>query len=258
MKILDRETHPAADAFPLMNGAEFANLIDDIKRNGVRHKGVLYKGCILDGRNRGRAAEQLGAVMDWDEYAGDDPVGLVVSLNISRRHLNESQRAMVAARLALLPHGTNRHTKSRKSATLPPPSLSLSEAAAMLNVGERSVSDAHAVMKGEPEVVAAVDRGDLSVSAAAELVKLPPEKQREVAASSAINGGDIRRMVKAATSTSNGTVDPCLVMLRAFMKACDKIGATTTLLDSDGLRVAFRGKLYLLQIRDETPKDIAA
>ena len=38
-------------------------------------------------------------------FVGDDPVAFVVSANLRRRHMDENQRAMVAAKLANLPHG---------------------------------------------------------------------------------------------------------------------------------------------------------
>ena len=61
MKIGEYETHPAADAFQLMNGRAFRNLVDSVKRSGVRQRGVLYNGQILDGRNRALAALENSA-----------------------------------------------------------------------------------------------------------------------------------------------------------------------------------------------------
>jgi len=55
----------------------------------------------------------------------------VVSLNLKRRHLNESQRAVVAAKLATLPKGANQHSPIGESSTQ-------SDAAQLLNVGKRS------------------------------------------------------------------------------------------------------------------------
>ena len=74
-------------------------------------------------------------------------MGFVVSLNLRRRHMNESQRAMVAAKLATLPKGANQHT--------PIGGPTQSEAAAMLNVSERAVQRASAVRDhGVPELAA--------------------------------------------------------------------------------------------------------
>lgn len=72
--------------------------------------------------------------MDFIMYDGNDPLTFVLSLNLHRRHLNESQRAMVAACLANMNVGRN-------SANLPN-KTSQDDSAAMLHVSTRSVRSA--------------------------------------------------------------------------------------------------------------------
>jgi hypothetical protein len=42
---------------------------------------------------------EAGVEPFYDGYDGDDPLGFVVSQNVARRHLDDSQRAMIAARV---------------------------------------------------------------------------------------------------------------------------------------------------------------
>jgi N6-adenosine-specific RNA methylase IME4 len=166
-------SHPVANIFPLMGGAEFADLVDDIRQHGVREPIWIYQGKTLDGRNRERAAQIVGVDCPMRVYEGDDPLGFVVSLNLKRRHLNESQRAMVAAKLASLKLGDNQHSEG----------LPIGRSSELLNVGARTVARAREVREGgAPELVNAVETGVLSVSAAADIATRPLEEQQEIVA----------------------------------------------------------------------------
>lgn len=167
--------HPLANIFPLIDGQAYQDLLADVLKHGVREPVWLYDGQILDGRNRYRAAQAMGVRCDFREYMGDDPAGFVISLNLHRRHLSESQRAMVAAKLANLPRGSNQH------AQICAPSQS--DAAELLNVSRRSVQAAREVLQEAPQEVAqAVEQGHLSVSLASQVAALPEAVQAEVAA----------------------------------------------------------------------------
>src|SRR5262249_39991766 len=97
------------------------------------------------------------------------PISYVISRNLRRRHLDESQRAMVAAKLATLQLGDNQHSEGP----------SIEEASRLLNVGHASVERAKTVQRaGAPELVQRVERGAISVSAAADVATLPAQEQR--------------------------------------------------------------------------------
>jgi hypothetical protein len=177
---LERAFHPLANIFPLMEGKEFAELVDDIRQHGLREGMdiVLYQSKILDGRNRYRACHEAGVEPRFTAYTGNDPLAYVVSLNLKRRHLTESQRAMVAAKLATMRQGER---TDRPSADLQ--KVDRASAAKMLNVSERSVASAADVRKhGDSVLVHAVERGQVKVSAAADIATLSNEQQRELLA----------------------------------------------------------------------------
>src|SRR5262249_38853023 len=155
--------HPLADIFPLVDGAEFDELVADIREHGLHEPIVVFEDKILDGRNRYRACEAARVEPTFTAYTGDDPISYVISLNLRRRHLDESQRAMVAAKLATLKLGDNQHSEGS----------SIEGASRLLNVGHASVERAKTVQRaGTPELVSAVERGAISVSAAADVAML--------------------------------------------------------------------------------------
>ncbi len=170
--------HPAADAFPAMSDTELNQLADDIKTNGLACAIMRDRnGAILDGRNRLAACEIAGVTPRFEQYDGNNPVGYIVSANLRRRHLNESQRALVAAKLARLSHGGDR--RSDQAASLPLEIPKQAVAASLLNVSERSVRSAAVVRDhGTPELIRDVEAGKISVSAAAKKAQPPKPKSK--------------------------------------------------------------------------------
>jgi phage N-6-adenine-methyltransferase len=157
----------------MLADSEVISLAQDIEKNGQQFPIVLHDGEILDGRNRFRACEHLGIAPEFKEYAGDNPLSYVVSLNLHRRHLSESQRAMVAANIANM--GAGRPTNNAQICAVSQP-----EAAAMVNVSRRSVQNARQVQnEGIPELINAVEQGDVSVSRASDISSYPIEEQKE-------------------------------------------------------------------------------
>jgi len=73
-----------------------------IRKNGLQNPITLFEGKILDGRNRYLACQMLNIEPKYVQFEDKDPMAFVISHNLCRRHLSESQRAMVAAKVVAL------------------------------------------------------------------------------------------------------------------------------------------------------------
>jgi ParB-like nuclease domain len=158
------EFHPLAVIFPMLDDDELKALAEDIKAKGLTEPITLYEGKVLDGRNRYRACNLSEVELRPDhftQFEGDDALGFVVSKNLRRRHLNESQRAAIAADIANMPQGFRSDQPSANLQKV----ISVPEAAEMMNVSPRSVATAKTIK--DPDLKAAVKTGQKSVNAGA-------------------------------------------------------------------------------------------
>jgi hypothetical protein len=191
------EFHPIANVFPMMEGVEFKRFKEDIRTRKQQEHIILYQGKILDGRNRYQACKELGLPVDTKPFSGTDPVGFVISANLHRRHLNESQRAMVAAKLASLSVGANQHTKE---------GLSIERATKISAASLATANRCKKVLKdGVPELAQLVERGQVAASLAEEVAKLPKEKQAELVKNEV---SDFKKAAKQATAKAVGEKTP--------------------------------------------------
>lgn len=201
------DIHPAADLFPMMGGEAFEEFVKDVQQNGVREPIIIWKGQLLDGRNRSAACLRLG--MNPLDYACDlesedvDPVAYVLSANLHRRHLDTTDKAKVALAVERIYAAeakerqrdagkTHGRGKGKLPEKLPEPIKgdSRDKAAEAVGISGRTLSDAKRVYEsGNEEIIKAVDKKEMSISKAAKAIapakvekEKPPEpKPRAVA-----------------------------------------------------------------------------
>lgn len=90
------EYHHLCELFPQMPTEEFSQLTEDIKTNGLHQPIVLYEGKILDGKHRYLACKASKVTPEFEQFTGTDALSYVVSQNLHRRHMTQSQRAAFA------------------------------------------------------------------------------------------------------------------------------------------------------------------
>lgn len=184
MTTLERvyEIHPLAHLLPSMRDDEFTELKEDIAANGLRESIKLYEDKVLDGRHRYRACTELDVCPTFEIYDGDEPAGYVLSLNVKRRQLTPSQKAMLAT--DFLPHleaearanlpEVGRAAAIRQQGGLvseehnPPTGLGRSRerAAEQIGVSHAQVGRAKHVKENNPELAEQVRQGAITVTAA--------------------------------------------------------------------------------------------
>ena len=170
---VDLKFHPLADIFPLLEGEGFTALVTDIRESGLREPITLQEGMILDGRNRYRACIEAQVSPTTEPWDGQGtPLGYVLSKNLHRRHLSESQRAMVAAKIANMPSGTRTDLPPIGGRSIGHALVAQTEAAELMNVGQRSVQRANVVLaSGMPQLQEAVEAGKVPLRAAERIVR---------------------------------------------------------------------------------------
>lgn len=203
------KVHPVASLFPEMSDLEYFELKEDIRLHGLKVPILLSKdGRIVDGRHRAKACYELGIEASYTKSKWDDDATLardVVSMNLKRRHLTESQLGMVGARLRGLfeadakkradegrkagTESTKAKAKAKAKGLTTPVRSSLpatgrtaaDDAANKVGVSSRLVEHGVRVLKHAiPEVIEAVDNGILPLTAAASLSKKDSKRQKMV------------------------------------------------------------------------------
>lgn len=159
--------HPVAEMFPMLGKVELKELAGDIAANGLQQAIMIQGGVLLDGRNRLLACEMSGVKPEYREYEGTNLVAFIIGANIHRRHLTESQRAMVAVKLANMRQGE----RTDKEPSPNSGKVSQKQAAALLNVGVSSVQDAKLIERESPELAEQVMSGETTIHAAKETLR---------------------------------------------------------------------------------------
>lgn len=214
------ECHEAAEIFPMMEGQEFLDLVEDVKRNGLLEPIDVFEDKILDGRNRAKACAMAGVEAVFRTVQTTDPVAYVLSRNLHRRQLDTSQRAMIAAKARdyydkqakerQKDHGGTAPGKPKENtcgnvASSDRGPQSRDQAGKAVGVGGRTVDKAKKVQKqGVPELVKAVESGKLDVTKAAKIAELPKDVQGTILEDAKRQGWSGRQMVEEAKRLSPG------------------------------------------------------
>ncbi|MEJ7591115.1 MAG: ParB N-terminal domain-containing protein [Planctomycetaceae bacterium] len=102
VRIAGFEVHSQLVKFPLLEGAEFEELVASIATNGLRKRiTITHDHVLVDGRNRLRACIKAGVDPQFELLPEDaDCLQVMLDENVLRRQLSISQRAMFAVELA--------------------------------------------------------------------------------------------------------------------------------------------------------------
>ena len=172
--------HPLAEYFPIMEDAAFSELLADIDANGLLDPITILGDLVLDGRHRLMACQRLGIEPKTVEYDGDDPRSFVISKNVKRRHLTETQLAAIGAKMATATVGGDRFSEEHSAHVQNANEVTVAEAAEELGVSERSIHLAKRVLREcDPAVFEAMERDEVKVRDAANIVGESHEDQRE-------------------------------------------------------------------------------
>jgi ParB-like chromosome segregation protein Spo0J len=158
------DIHEAAKLFSMLEGKEIEALANDIKNNGQRVPIATQNKVIVDGRNRLVACKIAGVEPKFVEIEGD-AVEAVISLNLQRRNLDESQKSTLALRLIpkLREEAKLRQQEGRVNDPRRGGGKASEEAAKIVGVSPRIVERLVRIEKYAPQEIAKIENGERTV-----------------------------------------------------------------------------------------------
>lgn len=177
------DNHEYADIFPMMDKKEYSDLKNDIKQNGLMEPVITLGGLILDGRNRFRACEELGIKPTTKEFDGEDALQYVMSTNLQRRNLNQSQKAMIGRRwkvhyAKINPQGSRNDLTSGTSSTSDDESnKNRDKAGEVAGVSGRYIDMAEEVISKRPEMEDKIMNGEVKIKQVIRDIKIEEQKE---------------------------------------------------------------------------------
>ena len=190
-----REDYPVSDEanlFPEASPGDYQAVLVSIKEIGQQEPIVRKDGQIIDGRTRLRVCGELGVEPRFIELGDDvDPLQYVLAKNLARRHLDASQRAVIAYKLSAWsrPGGDRRseaYLEGVDHSAILPDGYSQEQSAKLMNVSLRSVRQAGKVISEDSPAVPALRHAveaagerRVNVSDAAKVVDQPTEVQEQ-------------------------------------------------------------------------------
>lgn len=182
---------------PKLTAEEQRLLSEAIERDGCRDAIVTWANhddTIIDGYNRYRICRKKGVgfktkAMTFASRA--EVINWIVTNQIGRRNLNETQRATLAALIVTAKVGGDHSLNSTNGG------VTAAKAAEICNVGVSAVQNAKKVIeKGSSQLVEAMKAGEVSASAAATITELPKAEQTK-----AVKNGTVTEVAKDVKET---------------------------------------------------------
>lgn len=173
--IVDQEL---ADWLPSISPEEIQDLRHNLERDGCRDPIVRWKetGKIIDGHNRYDLCQEMGIEYAVVDRSFPDVAAVkrwMFDNQAGRRNWTESQRGLAAAKLDHLDSQSN-----KSKSPVPEEQKNQTEKAAKFSVSRPTFARGVAVVeKGTPELITAVEDGEVELKAAVKIAKLPRKKQ---------------------------------------------------------------------------------
>jgi hypothetical protein len=248
------EPYPLAGIFPELPAEELRQLAQDIKERGQIEPIILYKGLILDGRNRYKACQMVGVKPRFEEFnakvAKRSPEEFVLSRNLRRRHLSTGQKAAIALewadQLQLVPRSENAKTTGR-------PRGVLLEAAKHIGIERQRVFEARQIRDTNASLYKEMKAGRRSLNSVLE--EISPQKETAFSRPGSIKSEHERQELDRNTEHQTQGPEPAVgaKTTRISQKQADKAAPSPAAVGKALTRIkALLGRSFYAEVNART------